>query len=45
MLKNAIDCAARPYSNKGIGKKQIAFESASPGMLGGTKAQYHLKQS
>lgn len=42
-LKNAIDWLSRlpetPFSGK-----PVAIQSASPGMLGGARAQYHLRQ-
>ena len=45
MLKNAIDWASRPYGNNSFEKKPVAMMSASPGMLGGSRAQYHLRQT
>lgn len=44
VLKNAIDWASRPYGDNSFGKKAVAIMSASPGMLGGSRAQYHLRQ-
>ncbi len=43
VLKNAIDWASRPPAHPFAGKP-IAIMSASPGLLGGTRAQYHLRQ-
>ncbi len=43
VLKNAIDWASRPPSQPFEGKP-IALISASPGALGGARAQYHLRQ-
>ena len=40
VLKNAIDFASRPY-----GDNPVAIISASVGMLGGARAQYHLRQT
>ncbi len=44
VLKNAIDAASRPYSDKVFDGKPVAIMSASIGMLGGARAQYHLRQ-
>lgn len=43
-LKNAIDTASRPYGNNSWEGKPAAIMSASIGMLGGSRAQYHLRQ-
>jgi chromate reductase, NAD(P)H dehydrogenase (quinone) len=43
VLKNAIDWASRPPAHPFAGKP-IAIMGASPGMLGGARAQYHLRQ-
>lgn len=43
-LKNAIDWASRPYGDNSFDGKPVAIMSASPGMLGGSRAQYHLRQ-
>ena len=43
VLKNAIDWASRPPSQPFDGKP-IALISASPGGVGGARAQYHLRQ-
>jgi chromate reductase len=45
VLKNAIDAASRPYGTSPFGGKPVAIMSASIGMLGGARAQYHLRQS
>src|SRR5919198_5313767 len=45
VLKNAIDWASRPYGDNPFDGKPVAIMSASPGMLGGVRAQYHLRQS
>jgi chromate reductase len=45
VLKNAIDWASRPYGDNSLGGKPVAIMSASTGMLGGARAQYHLRQS
>ncbi|MBV9783962.1 MAG: NAD(P)H-dependent oxidoreductase [Acidisphaera sp.] len=44
VLKNAIDWLSR-LPNQPFGGKKVAIQSASPGMLGGARAQYHLRQS
>ncbi|MEM2147665.1 MAG: NAD(P)H-dependent oxidoreductase [Candidatus Bathyarchaeia archaeon] len=44
VLKNAIDWASRPYGDNSFEGKPVAIISASPGMLGGNRAQYHLRQ-
>jgi chromate reductase len=45
VLKNAINWASRPYGDNSFDGKPVALMSASPGMLGGVRAQYHLRQS
>lgn len=45
VLKNAIDWASRPYGNNSFDGKPAGIMSASTGMLGGSRAQYHLRQS
>lgn len=45
VLKNAIDWASRPYGDNAFERKPVAIMSASTGMLGGARAQYHLRQS
>jgi chromate reductase len=42
VLKNAI--ASRPYGDNSFEGKPVAVMSASTGMLGGARAQYHLRQ-
>ncbi len=44
VLKNAIDWASRPYGDNAFNEKPVAIMSASIGMLGGARAQYHLRQ-
>lgn len=44
VLKNAIDWASRPYGESAWEGKPTAIMSASTGMLGGARAQYHLRQ-
>jgi chromate reductase, NAD(P)H dehydrogenase (quinone) len=44
VLKNAIDMVSRPYGDNPFDGKPIAIMSASVGMLGGARAQYHLRQ-
>src|SRR5918911_793334 len=44
VLKNAIDFASRPYGDNPFDEKPVAIMSASVGMLGGARAQYHLRQ-
>ncbi len=44
VLKNAIDCASRPYGDNAFEHKPVAIMGASPGMLGTARAQYHLRQ-
>lgn len=43
VLKNAIDWISRP-PNPPFVDKPVAIQSASPGSLGGARAQYHLRQ-
>ena len=45
VLKNAIDCASRPYGDNAFEGKPVALMGASIGMLGTARAQYHLRQS
>jgi chromate reductase len=45
VLKNAIDWASRPYPDNSFEGKPVALMSASIGLLGGVRAQYHLRQS
>jgi len=44
VLKNAIDWASRPPGDNSFDGKPVALMSASIGMLGGARAQYHLRQ-
>jgi chromate reductase len=44
VLKNAIDWASRPPTDNPFAEKPAAIMSASTGMLGGARAQYHLRQ-
>ena len=44
VLKNAIDWASRPPRDNSFESKSVAIMSASAGMLGGARAQYHLRQ-
>lgn len=45
VLKNALDWASRPYGDNAWPGKPLAIMSASTGMLGGSRAQYHLRQT
>jgi chromate reductase len=45
VLKNAIDWASRPYQDNSLNDKPAAILSASPGTLGGARAQYQLRQT
>ena len=45
VLKNAMDWASRPYGDNSFQGKPVAIMSASTGMLGGARAQYHLRQT
>ena len=45
VLKNAIDWASRPSGDSAWKGKTVAIMSASTGMLGGARAQYHLRQT
>jgi chromate reductase len=45
ILKNAIDWASRPPVDNVFQGKPAAIMSASTGMLGGARAQYHLRQT
>jgi chromate reductase len=44
VLKNAIDWASRPAGDNTWEGKPVALMSASIGMIGGARAQYHLRQ-
>jgi chromate reductase, NAD(P)H dehydrogenase (quinone) len=43
VLKNAIDWASRP-PDQPLAQKPLAIMSTATGMLGGARAQYHLRQ-
>jgi chromate reductase, NAD(P)H dehydrogenase (quinone) len=45
VLKNAIDWASRPYGDNAFKAKPVAIMGASTGMLGTSRAQYHLRQT
>lgn len=45
VLKNAIDVASRPYGDNAWAGKPVALMSASTGLFGGVRSQYHLRQS
>jgi len=45
VLKNAIDCASRPYGDNAFDGKPVAVMGASIGMLGTARAQYDLRRS
>jgi chromate reductase len=45
VLKNAIDWASRPFPDNSFDGKPVALMSASTSMLGGARAQYHLRQT
>jgi chromate reductase len=45
VLKNALDCASRPYGDNALDGKPVAIMGASIGMLGTARAQYHFRQS
>jgi chromate reductase len=45
VLKNAIDCASRPYGDNAWNGKPVAIMSAAMSMGGGVRAQYQLRQS
>lgn len=45
ILKNAIDCASRPYGDSAWNGKPVAIMGASIGMLGTARAQYNLRKS
>lgn len=44
VLKNAIDWASRPHGDNVWQGKPVGIMSAAIGMLGGARAQYHLRQ-
>jgi chromate reductase len=45
VLKNALDAASRPATDRVFNDKPVAIMSASTGRLGGARAQYHLRQT
>ena len=44
VLKNAIDCASRPYGDNAWSGKPVAIMSAAMSVAGGIRAQYQLRQ-
>lgn len=44
VLKNAIDCASRPPGDNSFEHKPVAIMGGSIGMMGSSRAQYHLRQ-
>jgi chromate reductase len=44
VLKNALDCASRPYGDNAWDGKPVAIMSAAMSMGGGVRAQYQLRQ-
>lgn len=44
VLKNAIDCASRPYGDSAWAGKPVAVMGVSVGAFGTARAQYHLRQ-
>lgn len=44
-LKNAMDWASRPPGDNVWNEKPVAIMSAAGGYLGGSRAQYHLRQT
>ncbi len=44
VLKNAIDWASRPPADNPFNGKPCGIITASTGLLGGARAQYHLRQ-
>ena len=45
VLKNAIDCASRPYGDSAWKGKPVAVMGASIGAFGAMRAQLHLRQT
>ena len=45
VLKNAIDCASRPYGDSAWAGKPVAIMGASVGLFGTVRAQLQLRQS
>jgi len=44
VMKNVFDWGSRPHGDNAWANKIVALMSASPGMFGGARAQYHLRQ-
>ncbi|NDP40439.1 MAG: NAD(P)H-dependent oxidoreductase [Rhodoferax sp.] len=44
VLKNAIDCASRPFGDSAWSGKPVAVMGASVSVFGSARAQYHLRQ-
>ena len=44
VMKNAIDWLSRVKEDP-LAEKPVAIQSAAPGLLGGSRMQYHLRQS
>ena len=44
VLKNALDWASRPHGGNALEGKPVGIMGASIGMLGTSRAQYHLRQ-
>jgi chromate reductase len=44
VLKNVIDWLSRPYGKNSLEEKPVAIMGTSTGMLGASRAQYHLRQ-
>lgn len=44
VLSNALAWGTRPHGDNSFENKPVAIMSASTGMLGGARAQYHLRQ-
>ena len=45
VIKNALDVASRPPTERVFAGKPVAIMSASPGRFGGARAQYQLRQT
>jgi chromate reductase len=45
VLKNAMDCASRPYGDSAWSGKPVAVMGVSVGLFGTVRAQNHLRQS
>lgn len=43
-LKNALEWATRPHGENSLDAKPVGIMSASMGIFGGVRAQYHLRQ-